>query len=245
MPVAGQGSRFYKSGIKKPKPLIKIGDRSIIEIAIDSLGMSDFHFIFITRTFDNPEDNLEMSEIFSKLRSFDEERFDIHHMGAAHTSLFAEDAIRNRGELNMPLIIVNCDQDLVWDSKKFFKFIEKNDPDGAVILYKSENPKNSFAKIRGNQILEIVEKKPISSDALIGLHYWKHALDFFNSGKQLVKAKHGSQEESYVSETYNFLIKSGKIIMPYWLSDDEKFSPLGTPEDVDEYQNGSFWRKVN
>ena len=41
----------------------------------------------------------------------------------------------------------------------------------AVVTYKSRNKKNSFAKVKNDLVLKIVEKKVISNNALIGIHY--------------------------------------------------------------------------
>ena len=48
IPMAGAGSRFYKNGIKTPKPLIKVNDKTLIEHSVGSLGI-DGKYIFITR----------------------------------------------------------------------------------------------------------------------------------------------------------------------------------------------------
>ncbi len=231
--MAGQGSRFSKAGFDLPKPLIVANGKTLAEHSIESLGI-DGKFIFITRTFDNPEHNDALTAIFEKTcKNFIEVRVDGEHLGAAHSASFAEKYI----DTSEPLIITNCDQHLDWNSKIFLDFIEANDPDGAVVLYKSDNPKNSFALIQNETIVAIAEKQPISSDALIGVHYWKNGSDFFNSARHLINDfEDQGYPECYVSVTYNYMIKDGKSVYPYFIMNNE-YKSLGTPRDLEEYLN--------
>ena len=54
IPMAGLGTRFQKIGIDKPKPLIVVNGKTLIEHSIDSFNVKG-KFIFITRDFDDSE----------------------------------------------------------------------------------------------------------------------------------------------------------------------------------------------
>ena len=129
--MAGLGSRFSKNGIKTPKPLIKVGGKTLIEHSVNSLGISG-RYIFITRKFDNKKYNIELSSLLKKLQP-DSIEIMIDHVtsGCSETCLYAEDIINN----DDPLIITNCDQLMQWDSESFNDLINSN-VDGAVVLYK-------------------------------------------------------------------------------------------------------------
>ena len=230
--MAGKGSRFSNAGYKSPKPLIEVNGITLAEHAISSLGI-DGTYVFITRDFDNVEDNEKLTQIFEKnCKSFIEIRVNDEHYGAAHSALFAEHYITGMEEL----IITNCDQILDWQPKHFLDWIERHEPDGSVVLHQSSNPKNSFAII-GNDgnIVAIAEKQPISDDALVGVHYWKHAYMFFESARAALNDyKNQGYPECYVSITYNYLIKDGAKITGYYLLNDEYIS-LGTPKEVEDY----------
>lgn len=237
IPMAGQGKRFLEKGIFIPKPLVMVNGKTLAEHSIDSIKIPGAMFHFITKGFDNNFYNKQLSMIFSsKLgNSYEEHSVNLEHYGAAHSCLFAEDTFKHNGFLDMPLIILNCDQILNWDVQDFLNFIEKNDPDGCVILHKSSNPRHSFAKInKRGEISEIIEKVAVSDDALIGVHYWKKASDFFDSAALLFDKMYWGSSEAYVSETYNFLIKKGKTILPYYFENNQYIS-LGTPEDIERY----------
>ena len=48
LPMAGHGSRFSKAGYKDPKPLIRMGEKTMIEVVVDNLRPSESHrFIFV------------------------------------------------------------------------------------------------------------------------------------------------------------------------------------------------------
>jgi dTDP-glucose pyrophosphorylase len=112
-------------------------------------------------------------------------------------------------------------------------------PDGIIATFKSDNPKNSFAKVIDGRVVEIKEKEVISDRALIGLHYWKHGKDFVRSAKRLVdEYKMQGMREAYLAPTYNYLIAEGKNIITYEMPDNSYIS-LGTPEDVEIY-NGTI-----
>jgi NDP-sugar pyrophosphorylase family protein len=243
IPAAGNGLRFSSVGVVTPKPLIFVNGKTFIEHAIDTMTIPDSRFVILSKKFNDSRHNDKLYKILNNSPS--EVRHLIldsdQHKGAAHTSFLSKGEFEHFSWMEDPLIITNCDQILNWDPENFLNFIKEKDPDGAVILYKSDNPKNSFAKIKNGKIVEIIEKRPISNDALIGVHYWKKASDFFDSAAELLYEKELSPSESYISETYNFLMNRNKTILPYYFEEGQYIS-LGTPEDVDIYAGNSDWR---
>lgn len=233
IPMAGQGSRFKNSGISTPKPLIKAGEKTLVEHAVATLGLNG-HFVFITRPFDNQKDNDDLTGIFKTLEvfSFAEVMVAAEHFGAAHSANFSKNYINK----DLPLIITNCDQHMRWDATKFIEFIKEHDPDGIVVVTKSNNPAHSYAVFNDKLIIsKIAEKKVISEYALTGIHYWKDSGDFYRSFFDISKTYEDlGYPEAYVSITYNELIRAGKKIMAYIIPGDE-FIPIGTPEEVERF----------
>ena len=41
IPMAGEGRRFKEAGFKKPKPLIKVFNKTLIEIAVETLDIKE------------------------------------------------------------------------------------------------------------------------------------------------------------------------------------------------------------
>ena len=229
IPMAGAGSRFVKVGQKLPKPLIPVLNKTLIEHSVSSFDVKG-RFIFITRDFDDPKDNESLSKLLKDLRPESVEiRLSRMTGGATETVLAAKEYINSSD----PLIVYNCDQLINWDASDFLSFVEKKDPDAALVLFNSRDPKNSFAEIENGKITKLVEKKAISNHALIGFHYWKHGSDFVSSAEMLLeKFRQDGKPECYISETFNYL--NSKEILPYHIADNI-YVPLGTPEDVAKY----------
>lgn len=233
IPMAGLGSRFKEVGIDIPKPLIVVNGKTMIEHAALSLGIKGRH-IFITKKYDNQDYNKALSEILKKIDPDSIEIcLDVEQFGAADSCLYAEEYIDNDEEL----IITNCDQILAWDPENFLEAVKDESVSGCIAVFESTDPKHSFARIYDNTVTEIQEKNPISSSALIGLHYWKNGKDFVASAKKL-KSEYKSlgMKEVYVAPTYNYMISNMKKIIPYNMPKNS-YICLGTPKDVDIYQS--------
>lgn len=229
IPMAGLGSRFKNAGIDIPKPLIEVDGKTLIEHSVMSLGIPGTYY-FITRQYKDSAYNDKMVKVFDSLNiKYKEIRLDHDQKGAADAALYAEKYINNDDEL----IITNCDQLLKWNSQQFLNLINIT-ASGSVVLYESNSPKDSYAQIENGKVVKIVEKDPISSDALIGVHYWKHGKYFVRSAKELLIDNAWSHKESYISETYNYLIEEGHFIDYYKISNN-LYICLGTPEHVEEY----------
>jgi NDP-sugar pyrophosphorylase family protein len=229
IPMAGLGSRFQKVGITEPKPLIKVLGKTLIEHSVDSFNV-DGQFIFITREFEDKNDNELLSQLLKQLRPDSIEiRVQTLTSGATETALLARQHINNSD----PLVIYNCDQIINWNPASFLEWINQKNPDAALVLYNNTDPKNSFAEIKNGKITNLVEKQAISNHALIGFHYWASGADFVASADLLMENfRSNGKPECYISETFNYLNEA--TILPYHIA-DHVFIPLGTPEDVSRY----------
>lgn len=225
--MAGAGTRFQKSGIKTPKPLITVLGKTLIEYSIESFDVPG-RFIFITRDF-GEEDNQALSELLKKLRPESVEiKLKTPTSGATESVLHAREFINN----DEPLVIYNCDQWINWDVNDFLNFIKSKKPNSALVLYNSQDPKNSFAEIKMGKIVKVVEKQAISNHALVGLHYWSKGKHFVKSAELLMENfRSNGRPECYISETFNYLVPGTAGILPYHIG-EHVYVPLGTPEDV-------------
>ena len=233
IPMAGEGRRFKEAGFKKPKPLIKVFNKTLIEIAIETLGIKNANLYFVARKYKNKNYNKQLKKILLQYTDIKKIIYlKKKTSGAVETLL----KVRNISQ-NIPLLTANCDQYLDWSPDKFLKLMKKKNYDGGVVTYKSRNKKNSFAKVNNNLVVKIAEKKVISNNALIGIHYWKKTNYFFSSAKKLIKEIKSKRlnTEPYVSETYNFLLEKKMKIAGYLLKPKNYFL-IGIPKDYNLFK---------
>lgn len=230
IPMAGEGNRFLADGFNTPKPLITVDGKTLIEHSIDSLGI-DGTFIFITKQYKDENHNAMLSKIFEALnKNFIEIRVSDKQFGTSYSALRAKELIDNEEEL----LMINCDQKLDWNPEPFIEFA-RSGFDGSVLVHDSDHPKHSYAIVEDGVAKKFAEKQVISKNALVGLHYWKHGKDFVSSAEELIANSAGSLE-SYVSQTYNYMLSKGKNIGAYKI-EKSSYIPLGTPEDIKIYEN--------
>ena len=82
------------------------------------------------------------------------------------------------------------------------------------------------------------EKEAISNVASTGLYVFTRGKDFVNAAEFMLSNNSKTNNEYYVSELYNILIKQGKKFV-IDLADD--FSLLGTPEDIENFERRWDW----
>jgi UDP-N-acetylglucosamine diphosphorylase / glucose-1-phosphate thymidylyltransferase / UDP-N-acetylgalactosamine diphosphorylase / glucosamine-1-phosphate N-acetyltransferase / galactosamine-1-phosphate N-acetyltransferase len=231
IPMAGLGSRFADAGFDKPKPLIEVDGKTLLEHSVESLGIPG-RYIFITREYENREYNKQITEILDNVApGHIEIRVSGKQHGTSYSALFAKDYINTDEEL----ILTNCDQRLEWDPEDFLRFSRSHGLDGSILTHESSSHKHSYAVIKNGFVTHLAEKNPISNNALVGLHYWKSGKDFVSSAEKLVKECISENREAYVSLTYNYLIADNKKIVAYQIPANA-YIPLGTPRDLEIYQ---------
>lgn len=227
IPMAGSGSRFKEKGYDLPKPLIDTKGKPMIQAVIENLN-TDANYIFILQ-----KEHCEKWKLDSLLFSIKPKckiiKINKLTEGPACTALLAEKYLKNS-----ELIIVNCDQIIKdYNTKYLQEFAEINNADGVIGAFISSSKKNSYVKLDSNgEIIQIEEKIVISNIATNGLHYWKKSEDFVKSAKKMIDNNHRYNNEFYIAPTYNYMVKDGKKVLPFFYN---LHLPIGTPEDLEKY----------
>ena len=114
--MAGAGTRFKEEGYTVPKPLVRVGGTTMIQSAVESLDI-DGTYIFVVQQ----EHMTNYPWLEKHLRSFADvvNIVTLDHVteGAACSLLKAKEYINN----DEPLISINSDQVLHWDSSMFLQ----------------------------------------------------------------------------------------------------------------------------
>ena len=227
IPMAGEGSRFKDAGYTVPKPLIPLGNKTMIETVVDNLNISA-NYIFIVR-----DSYIKDYNIDSLLKRISPrcEIVSVKNLteGAACTILLAKKYIDDDNSL----LIANSDQYVDWDSIEFMYKMKESRCDGGILTFNSNNPKWSYAEINENGIVKrVAEKDPISSHATVGIYYWKRGADYVKYAEDMIKKNIRVNGEFYTCPVYNEAIYDEKSIIIYKLEDGKMWG-LGIPRDVE------------
>lgn len=234
--MAGRGSRFFLERHRnpeyaKPKPLINIAGKPMVEWALSSLPRREVdQLIFLVL-----RDHVESSQIDASLRKmFGEDTkiivVDKVTEGAACTVLLAKEYINNEE----PLIII--DSDTYFDGKRLFDDLHLHGAniDGAIPVFYANNSKWSFSKVDNEGLLiETAEKIKISRNAHVGTYYFSKGRDFVWAAEEMIEENDRTNNEFYTAPVYNYLVRRGKKII---LSRPRFIFGLGTPNDLDKFK---------
>ncbi len=230
--MAGKGQRFMNNGFMVPKPLIKVGQKTMIECAVESLDISG-RYIFITRKYKDKNLNLALtSALKNSSDNFIEIQIDHETEGPAATALLAKDYINSSEKL----IIANCDQIMSWNSKYFDLVATSGIFEGLLVTYYADTDKNSYCLINEKGFVTLVkEKEQISTISTNGIHFWDEGAKFVLSAEEMIMANDRAPNgEFYVAPTYNYLIQKGNKVGIFHIP-NEQHNSVGVPEDLRKY----------
>jgi len=227
IPMAGAGSRFESAGYTFPKPLIDVEGQPMIHKVVNNLNIQG-RYIFLVQKAHYEKYNLEnLLNLISpgceiiQLEGLTE--------GAACTVLTARELIDNEE----PLIIANADQYIEWNAFETISEFSNEGIDGGILTFSSVHPKHSFAKVDGQgYVTEVAEKKPISTNATVGVYFWKKGSDFVKYADQMIDKNIRTNNEFYVCTVYNEAIDDDKKIITSMV---DKMWGMGTPEELDNF----------
>lgn len=229
IPMAGEGSRFAKEGYTFPKPLIDVRGKPMIQTVVENLDF-DSDYVFLVR-----KKHIEQySGILDTLDRITNGRFNYVEVdglteGAACTALLAEKYIDN----DEGLLIANSDQFISYEPENFNTIKSLSGVDSIVFTFNDVHPKWSFVKTNSRGfVTEVAEKRPISNIATCGIYWYRRGSDFVKYAKQMIERDIRVNNEFYIAPVYNELIKDGKSLIPFYVS---QMWGLGTPEDLKRF----------
>lgn len=229
--MAGYGSRFAVQGYEQPKPIIDVKGKPMVWWALKSLPkvpLCDLIFIVNEKHVLEYKIDKILESTFGKGIKIIVQKEQIS--GQATTVLLAYQEIDN----DLPLIIFNCDTYAPNASGELINAINKYpDCDGFIPVFNSAESNLSYVKSESNGIIvEVAEKKVISSDATIGLYYFKKGSDFVWAANEMINKCEKVNNEFYVMPLYQYLIDVGKKIRKLFV---EPIYVLGTPSELGNF----------
>jgi NDP-sugar pyrophosphorylase family protein len=231
IPMAGRGSRFDGSVHTVPKPFIEVfpGVR-MVELVMHYTEPSSLHrFIFICR--EEHAKAFHLKALFLSHKNSVVVTTDTITEGPACSVLLAEKYFDSEDEL----LIAYCDDYLNINIDNFLQINRMRNSDGGMLLYPSQNPRDSYAVTDASgRVLETAEKKIISPFGTAGLYYFKHGNEFARYAKQMIAKDRRSDGEFYVCPVFNELIEAGKLVTAQKISSNFNLA-MGTPTELDVF----------
>ena len=221
IPAAGSGTRFRQAGYQVSKPLIPVAGIPMIKRVMTNVAPTKPHrFVIISRM-----DDADIAPLLGPLDTA------IH---LQHPTEGAIDTILAAGHLvnYEPLIVANCDQLALADIDAFIKYAHGTD--GALMTFRSANEHHSYVKTNEDGIItEIAEKVVISSQAVTGIYYFSHGIDFIAHCEQVIADNERvANGEFYVSSAISRMIANGRRFVTY----DAPCGILGTPAELQMFE---------
>ena len=232
IPMAGQGSRFEKSGYSFPKPLIDVRGKPMIQMVVDNLNVIPGKFLFFVRKDHYEKYALEffLKQICPKESEVEIVVIDQVTEGTACTVLTAKETLMN---WNGPMLLANSDQFVEWNSSEVLYAFSNKDVDGGILTFTALHPKWSYAKLDKNgNVCEVAEKKVISDIATVGIYYWTNSRDFVGYAQDMISKNIRTNGEFYITPIYNEMIADGCTIRTKHI---ERMWGTGTPEDLETF----------
>ena len=237
VPMAGEGSRFVKAGYKDPKPFIPVGGKPMIRWVLDNMLPKEpipvkFHLIMREKHITDYSlaclfDAMPLNVSFEIYPTKDLTE------GAACSVLLAKHMIDSEN----PLVIVNSDQFLEWNSDAFYKSLLNPTYNGCILTFlqpDTSDTKWSYASVNNDGLVtEVAEKKWISPFATVGLYGWAKGSDFVRYANQMIEKNIRTNGEFYVCPVYNEAIAEGQKIR---VSLCKGMWGLGIPEDLEKFR---------
>lgn len=232
IPMAGAGSRFANVGYRKPKPLIDVNGKPMIQRVVENLDIEG-KYIFLVQQSHNKYG--ELTNFLLSITNGNARVVEVDGVteGAACTTLLAEKFI----DTDEPLLIANSDQ-IVEYSKENLELIKRHLLDTAIVdglvwTFYDSHPKWSFVDLDYKGfVTEVAEKNPISNIATCGIYTYASGKEYVKYTKQMISKNIRVKDEFYIAPVYNEYILDGKKIVPFFV---DKMWGIGTPEDLQLY----------
>lgn len=146
-------------------------------------------------------------------------------------------------DLSLPLVV--CPGDSLLQNGKFQEFIEQSEiaeSDISLVVFNSDKPKYSYIRTIDDVLIEVCEKKVISSVATAGVYYFKSAQLFLECAEWAIMNNVRTNDTFFIAPCLNYAIIVGLNPILFRVEESEyyRFSDLDEAlESEDRYKNAN------
>lgn len=221
IPAAGEGSRFVNAGYTLPKPLIEARGVPMIHL-VAQMFHADRRIVVCQQEHQAQIQAASKSEVIPIAKLTE---------GAALSVLCAEALVGD----DSPVVVVNSDNIILGnDIDIFLAKAQGEGVDGSILTFKVDSGPWSYARTRGDRVVQVAEKNPISDNATAGVYYFKSWRILRTAVCRMIAANDRFNGEFYLAPSYNYMIGAGMTVSNF-TTKKQNFVSLGTPEDLERY----------
>ncbi len=229
--LPAMGSSVFFKDAYFPKLLTEINGKTMIELVIEDFKeLEPKRHIFVFHDDECRRFHIDSSV---KILAPTSHVIQLHNQtaGALCTSLMAIDYIND----DTPLIIANCDQIIDTDYREVLRHFEEIGAEAGIIIFPDIHPRLSYARIAGDEVVEVAEKRPFTKNALAGFFYYQHGRDFVEAAKKVLLKQNHLDGKYYISASVNELILMGRKVGYYEIRKNQ-YRSFYSPAKIKEYE---------
>ena len=207
IPMAGFGKRLLQLTQNKPKALVRLADKRLLDHVLDTFQVLEktytLEYIFIIGYLgEQIRKHMKEAHPDKNVTYYVQEQL----MGQSHAVYLAKDAISG------PMLLTYCDTINEID----FSFLSSESIDGAAAVQEVDDPRrHGVAIVDSDNFLTKLVEKPKTMEhrlALTGIYYFSEGKELVNAiGTQIRRGK-SLNNEYYLADAINILLENGMRI---------------------------------
>lgn len=222
IPMAGLGKRLKGLTQHRPKALVRLADRRLLDHVLDAFKelakIYTLEYVFITGSSgDQIKEHMNAEHPEKKVTYFHQSQL----LGQSHAVLLAKDAISG------PILLTFCDTINQIDVSSCLQ----EPVDGIAAVQEVDDPRrHGVAVTDADQLVTRLIEKPQSLEhraALTGLYYFREGKDLIRAIELQLQQGTSLNHEYYLADAVNILVSNGKRIRTQRSS---QWLDAGTPE---------------
>jgi dTDP-glucose pyrophosphorylase len=229
IPIASEDEAFYRAGYTVPRPLIEVCGAPLIKWATSCLENVQQPLTHIFLVLEQHVTEYDIDDELRELYGPEAKIIVLEEMtdGPAETVLEAREYIKRDEEL----IVLFGDQ---YVESSLSDTFNETTADGVIPVFESSEPQWGYVETHNqDEIVRIVEKEPVSKNAIAGVYYFSSGDRYLNAADQMISKDLRTDGIYKLSPVYNELVEQGYTAR---ICDVKRMVDLGTPEAVRQFQ---------